>query len=256
MEKNNTFLNKLKSITKKKWFLPGVYLFIVAILLVSAVWYQLDANNSSKNNNKDGSLAKSKKPEAVEVAKPVENFILPLNDSDDVVVVGQFYDAKADKKTQEMALIKFENTYQPNTGIDYALKSDQRFDVLASMSGKVINVQTDSLLGNIVEIEHSSGIVTQYSSIDDIVVQQDDQVMQGTAIAKSSTSAINEAAKTHVHFEIRKDGVAINPALFFKKPLSALEGNAENAQSETDNKVEEEKTNATKNESQESNEEK
>lgn len=39
-----------------------------------------------------------------------------------------------------------------NSGVDYV--SDEVFDVISVLAGKVISVDTDEILGNIVKIEH------------------------------------------------------------------------------------------------------
>ena len=72
------------------------------------------------------------------------------------------------------------------------------------------------LLGNVIEIEHDKGIVTQYQSVKDVKVKVGEQVKQGQAIAMAGQSLFNEEAGTHVHFEIRKDGVAVNPTKLFQ----------------------------------------
>jgi stage II sporulation protein Q len=135
----------------------------------------------------------------------------------------QFYDNDGDAAEQEAALVFYDNTYHPNTGLDIASKDGKEFDVIASLSGTVTNVMEDAVLGNVIEIEHDKGIVTQYQSVKDYQVKVGDQVEQGQVIAKSGTSLINEKAGNHVHFEIRKDNVPVNPHEYFNKPLSALQ---------------------------------
>ena len=80
---------------------------------------------------------------------------------------------------------------------------------MASLSGNVTKVQEDALLGNVIEVEHEDGVVTRYQSVTDIQVAVGDEVIQGDVLATASKSQINEEAGTHVHFEIRKDNVAL-----------------------------------------------
>ena len=91
-------------------------------------------------------------------------------------------------------------------------------------------MEEDPVLGNVVEIEHDKGVVTQYQSVKDIKIKVGDEVKQGQVLAKAGQSLFNEKAGTHVHFEIRKDGVAVNPESYFNKPVSAL-ADAEKTQS-------------------------
>ncbi len=222
MREENPSPKKNNNILNQKWFLPAVYLACVALIMIGAVWYQNGKENSATPKKPSVESQGNKEFPAIEVNKPIENFSMPILDAENVVIKGQFYDINGDKQAQEAALVKYGDTYQPNTGIDYAVKDNSSFDVLSAMSGTVTRVQTDALLGNIIEIEHEKGLVTQYSSVKDIAVKSGDKVMQGTVIAKASSSEINRDAEVHVHFEMRKDGVAVNPTNFIKKPLSAL----------------------------------
>ena len=64
--------------------------------------------------------------------------------------------------------------------------------------------------------------MTKYQSVKEIKVKVGDTVKQGDVIARAGQSLLNEKAGTHVHFEIRKDGTAVDPSSYFNKPLSIL----------------------------------
>ena len=141
----------------------------------------------------------------------------------DAVVKMEFYDFNASDEDQEAALVFYNNQYVPNTGVDLAAKDGEAFAVVASISGTVTRVEEDATLGNVIEIEHANGIVTQYSSVKDVKVEVGDKVKQGQELAMAGQSLFNEEAGTHVHFEIRKDGVAVNPTSYFNKSISVLQ---------------------------------
>ena len=103
------------------------------------------------------------------------------------------------------------------------MNDGSEFNVLAALSGKVVTVRQDSLLGNVIEIEHEKGIVTVYQSVKDFKVKVGDTVKQGEVLATSSTSQLNQNAKTHVHFEVRKENVALDPLSVFGQSLTALD---------------------------------
>jgi stage II sporulation protein Q len=103
------------------------------------------------------------------------------------------------------------------------MKDDESFNVVASLSGTVTRVDEDAVLGNVIEVEHDKGIVTQYQSVKDIKVKVGQEVKQGQVLATAGQSLFNEKAGTHVHFEIRKDGIAVNPSDYFNKSLSTLQ---------------------------------
>lgn len=216
--------SKVKRFFKKRWVFPAIYIASAAIILTGVLWYQSAANNTDKYNYKSTDLTGKKNPPAVEVNKGLENFKMPVAKLESAKIKTQFYDFNAKEEDQESALVFYNNTYSPNTGIDITMDDGKTFDVTASLSGTVTRVDNeDAVLGNVIEIEHANGIVTQYQSVQDIKVKEGDEVKQGDVLAKAGQSQFNEKAGTHVHFEIRKNGVAVNPTKFFDKPVSALE---------------------------------
>ncbi len=210
---------------KKRWAYPAIYLASAAIIITGILWYQAgnDVNEKAKDYSYDGVPTDNKFNEpAEEVNRSLENFVMPVSNPEDTVIEKQFYDTEASTEEQEAALVVYGNMYYPNQGVDIS-KDGKEFDVLAAMSGTVTKVQEDSLLGNTIEIEHSKGIVTRYQSVKDFDVAVGDVVDQGQAIAKAGKSVFNEDAGVHVHFEIRKENVAVNPLEYFNKSLATLQ---------------------------------
>ncbi|WP_066309839.1 M23 family metallopeptidase [Bacillus sp. FJAT-29814] len=216
--------SSVKRFFKKRWVFPAIYIASAAIILTGVLWYQSSAGDSDKYDYKSTDIAgKKNQTPAVEVNSALENFKMPVADSANAVIKTKFYDFDAKAEEQEAALVFYNNTYSPSTGIDVTMKNGESFDVTASLSGTVTRVEEDSVLGNVIEIEHDKNIVTQYSSVKDIKVEVGDKVKQGDVLAKAGKSMLNEKAGTHVHFEIRKDGVAVNPNKYFDKSLSSLQ---------------------------------
>ncbi|MCQ6279912.1 M23 family metallopeptidase [Bacillus sp. EB600] len=222
--KRSSQSSSFKRFMKKRWVFPAIYIASAAIILTAVLWYQTSNNNATdKYDYKSTDIAGKKfNDPAIEVNRTMENFAMPVKDAAQAVVQKKFYDFSGKKADQEAALVVYKNTYVPNTGIDIGMNDGKEFDVVAAMSGKVTKVEEDSLLGNVIEVEHDNGVVTQYESVKDMKVKVGDQIEQGQVIAKAGQSLFNEKAGTHVHFEIRKDGVAVNPQNYFNKPLSAL----------------------------------
>ncbi|PKR83238.1 M23 family metallopeptidase [Heyndrickxia camelliae] len=232
-----------KSIFKKRWVYPAVYLVCAALLISGIFWYQSKGNESAKDNfnyRGDDLVGKKEfKNPATEVSKTLENFKWPVKNASAAKIVKDFYDSKASAEKQEAAILVYNgNQFRPNRGVDIAMKDGKDFNVVAAMSGTVVNVNdNDSLLGNVIEIEHEKGVVTEYQSVQDIQVKVGDIVEQGQTIAKAGKSQLNEKAGTHVHFEIRKDNQALNPNTYFNKPLSALENVNTESKSATDDQM-------------------
>jgi len=216
----------IKRFLSKRWALPAIYLASAAILLTAVLWFQ----NSNEDTAGSGdikvqdteSTGKGNNQESVEVGSKMENVMLPVDDRDSVVVKNEYYDKNGSKESQESALIYYNNKYHLNRGIDLAMEDGESFEVVAALSGTVTKVQEDALLGNVIVIEHQKGITTHYQSVTDIAVEVGNQVVRGQVLAKAGQSLLNEEAGTHVHFEIRKEGVAVNPNEFIGKSVATL----------------------------------
>ncbi|MGE8207060.1 peptidoglycan DD-metalloendopeptidase family protein [Heyndrickxia sp. NPDC080065] len=215
-----------KSFFKKRWVYPAIYLASAALIITAIFWYQSIGNNSAKNNfgyQGDKLGENGYKNPAVEANKSVEDFKWPVKNYEQAQIDKEFYDSNASEEKQEAAMIVYGSTYEPNRGIDITMKDGKEFEVIAALSGTILKVENDALLGNTIDIQHENGVVTQYQSIKDVKVKVGDKVKQGQAIATASTSQLSEKGKTHLHFEIRKDNVAVNPVTYFDKPSSSIE---------------------------------
>ncbi|RFU60090.1 M23 family metallopeptidase [Bacillus sp. V59.32b] len=230
-EKKHTSRKSIfQRILKKRWALPAIYIASAAIILAAALIIQ-NGFTDSANPAKETETGKNFKEPAIEVNSKLENIKMPVTDSKAMVIKKQFYDAEnGTKEEQEAALVSYNNRYEPNKGIDIAMEDGKTFDVVASLSGIVKNVKEDALLGNEITIEHDNGVVTHYQSVKDIEVAVGDEVKQGQALAKAGKSLLNEDAGVHVHFEIRKDNVALNPIDLVEKQLSSIEEMTEKAE--------------------------
>ncbi|MCK2002183.1 peptidoglycan DD-metalloendopeptidase family protein [[Brevibacterium] frigoritolerans] len=218
----------IRRILKQRWALSAIYIASAAIILAAAFLLQNSFGDSAKDGKEESAeTGKNYGEPSVEVNSNLETIKMPVADADKSVIKKQFYDVNADEKAQEDALVFYNNRYEQNKGIDIAMEDGKSFDVKASLSGNVTKVQDDALLGNLVEVEHEDGVVTRYQSVKDIKVAVGDKVKQGQAIATAGKSQINEEAGVHVHFEIRKDNIALNPLDFVDKQASAIQSATE-----------------------------
>jgi stage II sporulation protein Q len=219
----------LKKFFKKRWVFPAVYIASAALILTGVLWFQNSSTEDATESDRFGYEATPEKNQfdepAEEVARSMENIVLPLSEKDrtNVVIKTKFYEDTANAEDQEAAIVVYQNQYHPNTGIDIAVKDSEAFDVMAALSGTVTKVQEDALLGNVIEIEHDDNIVTRYSSVKDMKVAMGEKVEQGQALATAGKSLFNEEAGVHVHFEIRKNDVPVNPQVYLNKPFSELQ---------------------------------
>ncbi|MFI8491530.1 peptidoglycan DD-metalloendopeptidase family protein [Peribacillus butanolivorans] len=235
--------SKIRRILKQRWALSAIYIASAAIILAAAFLLQNSFDDSANDGKEDSAeTGKNYDQPSVEVNSNLETIKVPVANADKTVIKKQFYDVNADEKAQEEALVFYNNRYEQNKGIDIAMEDGKAFDVKASLSGNVTKVQDDALLGNLIEVEHEDGVVTRYQSVKDIKVAVGDKVKQGQAIATAGKSQINEEAGVHVHFEIRKDNIALNPIDFVDKQASAIQSATETEGSTLDNSTEKEET--------------
>ena len=96
-------------------------------------------------------------------------------------------------------------------GID--IKAEQASVVKASESGKISSIKNDPRYGLTVIIEHDDGYKTVYSNLlTTEFVEVGEEVEKGQTIATVGSSAAFEIAdESHLHFEILKDNVYVNP---------------------------------------------
>jgi murein DD-endopeptidase MepM/ murein hydrolase activator NlpD len=95
-------------------------------------------------------------------------------------------------------------------GIDIA--NDYGTPIVATASGVVIYSSWYSGYGQLVQIDHGNGIVTMYGHCSQIIVNVGDRVKKGDLIAYMGSTGYSTG--THVHYEIRVNGTAVNPANF------------------------------------------
>lgn len=224
-KKRSSQNSSFKRFLKKRWAFPAIYIASAAIILTAVLWFQNGGENAIESDdfNYEATDVPGKGDTAIEVNRALENVKEPVKDADTVVIQTPFYDFNAKAEEQEAALVFYNNQYRPNRGIDYVTENGESFEVTAALSGTVTKVEEDTLLGNVIEVDHGDGIVTNYQSVTDIQVEVGTDVKQGDVLATAGESLINEEAGVHVHFEIRKDGKAVNPIDFYNKPLSALQ---------------------------------
>jgi len=106
--------------------------------------------------------------------------------------------------------------YNYHTGVDYPVPVGTY--VYAAADGVVTKcgVFGNGAYGKCVVIDHENGFVTYYAHNSKLLVSVGDRVVMGEAIAKSGNTGNSTAP--HCHFEIRKNGTAVNPFDYMTKP--------------------------------------
>ncbi|HOQ14919.1 MAG TPA: peptidoglycan DD-metalloendopeptidase family protein, partial [Bacillota bacterium] len=89
-------------------------------------------------------------------------------------------------------------------------------EIYASNSGTVVKAEYDSSYGYYVLINHGGGIATLYGHCSKLKVSEGQTVKKGQVIALVGSTG--HSTGNHVHFEVRKSGVRVNPLGYVKQP--------------------------------------
>ena len=100
-----------------------------------------------------------------------------------------------------------------HTGLD--IRANSGSAVTAGMQGTVTFAGEDPELGNMIIIDHGNGMETVYGHNSELLVKTGDTVTSGTQIARVGSSGRTNGS--HLHFEIRQNGLSINPEPYFSK---------------------------------------
>ena len=103
-----------------------------------------------------------------------------------------------------------------HTGID--IKADKTTVVKSAEAGMVKTIKNDPRYGLTIVIEHENGFQTVYSNLltSEFVVEGEN-VEKGQSLGTvGNTAAFEIADETHLHFEILKDSVQVDPKLYLE----------------------------------------
>ena len=108
------------------------------------------------------------------------------------------------------------NDWRIHKGID--INSAEGTPVKAVADGRVTKIYDDPLLGKVVEITHKAGFVSRYTNLQMAVsVVEDAEVQRGDIIGGiGNTAELERVMPAHIHFELYKDGVAVDPLEYIK----------------------------------------
>lgn len=209
---------RMKQRKLRGYVLPTVY-----VLLLILIFGTVSVITTLMKNNPDylysiGILKNISAPVVNTDGSATDGILKPFV-GDNVSIDKYFYDLEGDAKKQEQSLIYYENTYMKNTGVLY--KSDKTFDVVAVLSGTVLNVKKDEILGNLIEVEHNSNLRTIYYSLDQVLVKPGDVITQGETMGTSGTNKITNN-KYSLLFEVYYNGSLINPENFYNMDAANL----------------------------------
>jgi len=112
-----------------------------------------------------------------------------------------------------------------HAGIDMAGAHGE--PVYAAATGTVLQAGRSGGYGNLVELSHGKGIDTRYGHLSAIVVKPGEHVEKGQLIGRMGSTG--RSTGTHLHYEVRVDGHAVNPRPFLEASSYVLAAQAEAA---------------------------
>ncbi|NYT62436.1 M23 family metallopeptidase [Alcaligenaceae bacterium] len=102
-------------------------------------------------------------------------------------------------------------------GLDFA--APKGAPIYAASGGVVSEARYVAGYGKMVEISHGNGLLTRYAHASIIKVKPGDLVEKGQEIAKVGSTG--RSTGSHLHFEVRMAGHALNPTLFLARPQTS-----------------------------------
>ena len=116
-----------------------------------------------------------------------------------------------------MLMHPFYRTLQSHQGIDYTIPEGE--SIFATADGVVKDVLgKTSTSGITVVIDHGNGYTTSYSHLQEAKVKKREKVRRGDIIALSGNSGLS--LSPHLHYEVRYEGVRVDPIHYFFMELT------------------------------------
>ena len=103
-----------------------------------------------------------------------------------------------------------------HTGVD--IKADKTTVVKAAEAGTVKSIKNDPRYGLTIVIEHQNGFQTVYANLltSEFVVEGEKVEKEQSLGTVGNTAAFESAEESHLHFEILKDNIQVDPNIYLK----------------------------------------
>lgn len=206
----------------KRPVLYGIYVSSVFLILGTIFLIEGMLSRDSFKDNEEGRptyVSDTIFSEDIPVVGEETKIIRPYTDTE-IKIVKNYYDYEGVAESQIASILYHENTYLQNSGVSYGGK--ENFDVAAILDGTIIDIKEDSLLGNIVQVEHSNEMISIYSSLGEVNVKKGDKIKQGTVLGKSGTNNIAKDLGSHLDLELIIKGQTVNPESYYDKSVSEI----------------------------------
>lgn len=160
--------------------------------------------NTASNTNNTASASNTTKATNTETTKEL-SFEMPV-------------DGEITREYAKDNLIYSETLKEWVTHMGVDIKADKTTVVKAAEAGTVKSIKNDPRYGLTIVIEHDNGFQTIYSNLltSEFVVEEE-KVEKGQSIGTVGNTAVFEIAdEPHLHFEILKDSIQVDPSIYLK----------------------------------------
>ena len=203
-----------KKIKIKTWVIISTYLLAFGAIASSIFLIGKTLKSMNFSNETLSYVYRGIINDSIPVMENIDNNSISLPyTSENVEIIKTYYDKDATEEEQQKALIEYQRTYIPNTGILYG--SNETFDIISVLDGVVESITPDEILGNIVVIRHKNNLTTIYESLNTVNILVGDSVHKGDVIGTSGSNKIEPTKEYMLLFEVNYNGETINPAKFF-----------------------------------------
>lgn len=215
----------MKQNRRRTWITPFLYFFVGVSVLTGAYYIQNQRIESEGNEFSP--------PESASTVYYEEEIIMPVLKEDEVLekpfrdenidLVRCFYYGDSNVESQEKSIVYYENIYTQNKGVDYS--SGDKFEVVASLSGEVVEVFDDMILGKVVTIDSGNDIIMSYQSLSETPLKIGDNVEQGQSIGISGVNNLSKELGNHIHIELLINNEYMDPESVYGLDLTEINPN-------------------------------
>lgn len=108
---------------------------------------------------------------------------------------------------------EYEGIYRPSLGVAIA-NNNEPFEVVSALSGKVVDIIQDPLLGLSASIESDDVLIT-YQSLGTCYLKEGDVIKQNDLIGTAGSNSYQSGLLNHLYIVTEMDGKVVNPHLLF-----------------------------------------
>ncbi len=173
-----------------------------------------DENEAKKDAPKDTPKDTPKTDKTTPKSSGSKSNTQPKQQSFTMPVIG---DISLEFAKDKLVYSKTLEEWRAHAGVDIA--ADRGTPVKVVADGVIVDVRNDSYYGITVVVDHGNDLETLYRNLaSDETVTVNQKVKQGEVIGSVGNTAADESAEQpHLHFEVLKKGVTVDPMTYLPK---------------------------------------